>query len=510
VLYDITGDYGWLGELHAQMAANLASHFGQVTAVPAGSYTAGRLLAFTAVVYVGTTYDEPLPAALLRDLRTTELPVLWSGLNIWQLSGKPRTTTNDAFVRRYGWDPATSPIDTVDTVSSVTYKGRRLARSPLNRSGLVVPRRSGATPLTILATGQCTSTTAPAGQCRAGEDLPWAVRSANLTYVGENPFAYVSEDDRYLAYADLFFALLAPREKPTRKAAVRLEDVSPTSDPAAIRAFADYLHAAGVPFQIGVIPLYLDPTGALNGGRPQQTPLADEPEVVAALRYAVDRGATLVQHGYTHQYGDVANPYDGVSGDDFEFYLARCSANADPPYQFQSCQTGSWVRLVGALPQDSEDWTAERVRAGRTVLTDAGLSAPRIFETPHYTATAAAYRGVLKAYPTRYERELLFGGALRAGGDPTRSIGQFFPYRVNDVYGGTVLPENLGNFEPLPFNQHPPRLAADLVHNAEANLVVTQSVASFFFHPIYPLADLKATVEGIQRLGYTFVPAEQL
>ena len=34
VLYDTTGNWGWLGELYGIMAANLASHFGAWTALP--------------------------------------------------------------------------------------------------------------------------------------------------------------------------------------------------------------------------------------------------------------------------------------------------------------------------------------------------------------------------------------------------------------------------------------------------------------------------------------------
>ena len=87
------------------------------------------------------------------------------------------------------------------------------------------------------------------------------------------------------------------------------------------------------------------------------------------------------------------------------------------------------------------------------------------------------------------------------------AFGQFFPYSVNDVNGERVIPENLGNYEPVVSNNNPPRLPADIIANAKSNLAVTQGVASFFFHPDYPLAQLRATVTGIKGLGYTFVPA---
>ena len=48
-------------------------------------------------------------------------------------------------------------------------------------------------------------------------------------------------------------------------------------------------------------------------------------------------------------------------------------------------------------------------------------------------------------------------------------------------------------------------LIAAVIRNAQANLAVTQGVASFFFHPTSPLSDLQQIVAGIKGLGYTFV-----
>jgi uncharacterized protein YdaL len=73
------------------------------------------------------------------------------------------------------------------------------------------------------------------------------------------------------------------------------------------------------------------------------------------------------------------------------------------------------------------------------------------------------------------------------------------------VYGTTVIPENLGNYEPVPYNNRPPRLPADIVNSAKLNLAVRDGFASFFYHPYYPLAPLRQTVDGIRNLGYTFV-----
>jgi uncharacterized protein YdaL len=140
---------------------------------------------------------------------------------------------------------------------------------------------------------------------------------------------------------------------------------------------------------------------------------------------------------------------------------------------------------------------------------------PTIWEFPHYGASAVDYQAAGQKFATRYERSLYFGGQL-SGAAPNYAHmnGQFFPYVVKDLYGSKVIPENIGNDEPLPFNTNPPRHPADIVASARANLVVRDGFASFFFHP-YLMSDtadgttndLRAIVTGIQRLGYTFVAA---
>src|SRR3954454_16226853 len=98
VLYDTTGEWGWLGELYAMMVANLASHFGSWTALPVASYTVGKLNAYTAVVYIGSTYGEPLPSAFLNDVLATTKPVIWAYDNIWQL-----VSYSPSFSTTYVW-----------------------------------------------------------------------------------------------------------------------------------------------------------------------------------------------------------------------------------------------------------------------------------------------------------------------------------------------------------------------------------------------------------------------
>ena len=85
----------------------LASHSGAVTTLPVTDYVAGLAGRYTAVMYVGSTYDGELPQAFRDDVLTGDVPVLWMGFNIWQLT----STRSRSEERRVGkecrsrWSP---------------------------------------------------------------------------------------------------------------------------------------------------------------------------------------------------------------------------------------------------------------------------------------------------------------------------------------------------------------------------------------------------------------------
>ena len=480
VLYDTSGEYGWLGEVYATQTANLSSHFGSWTAKPVANYVAGDLNAFTAVIYVGSTYDEPLPTAFLDDVSATTKPVTWVYDNIWEL-----TARDTAFATQHGF---TSGLFDFADVAEVDYKGATLTRDTVDKSGIMNLSITDATQVTTLATAVRPD----------GTTFPWAVRSGNFTYVAEIPFAYVTHDDRYLAFADLLFDALAPATPERHRALVRLEDVGPDADPKELTAIANYLYAERIPFSVAVYPRYRDPKGVNNGGKAEDYTLLQRPAVVAALKYMQARGGTVIAHGYTHQFSNVANPYDGVSANDFEFYMAHIDANNNVVYD-------------GPVPGDSTAWAAGRMAASKRAFAAAGLGAPSTFEFPHYAGSAADYPAVNSLFAKRYERGLYFPGVLTGGKpDYARQFGQFFPYTVRDVYGTPVVPENIGNVEPGAFNNHPARLPMDLLASSKRNLVVRDGVASFFYHPYLGLPDLQQLVSGLKAQGYTFVSADAI
>jgi uncharacterized protein YdaL len=252
VLYDTTGQWGWLGELYAIMSANLASHFGSWTAMPVASYQTGQLKQYTAAIYIGSTYDEPLPTAFLDDVYGTTTPVIWAYDNIWQL-----TNRYPNFYSVYGWSWSgfdTSSVAEVDyPLPPSTRATQKLKRYAANAAGIMN--------YSAIAAG----TTVLANCVRSdGSTFPWALRSTGpnggtLTYIGENPLVYLTEGDRYLAFCDLLFDALAATAPAQRRALLRLEDIDPTFDPNTLKTVADWLKSQNVPFGFQIIPYYLHP-----------------------------------------------------------------------------------------------------------------------------------------------------------------------------------------------------------------------------------------------------------
>ncbi|MCW2959906.1 MAG: ydaL-like uncharacterized protein [Thermoleophilia bacterium] len=478
ILYDTTGAYGWMGELYAMSTANLASRFGSWKSMPVANYTAGTLDAYTATIYIGSTYDEPLPDAFLDDAYKTTKPVVWIYDNIWRMASR-----HVDFQAKYGWQ--WWQFDTSD-VSSVTYKGVKLDRSLLNRGGIMQYAALDPAKVTTLATATRAD----------GTTLPWAVRSGNLTYIGENPFTYTGETDRDLAFVDLLFDALAPATPERHRALIRLEDITPNSDPADLKAVADALYKRRIPFGFGVSPQYRDPKKVQ--GTTTTLTLAQTPQVVAALKYMQARGGVMINHGFSHQYGSVANPYDGVSGNDFEFY--RVTENTDHTLNF-----------AGPVPEDSPAWAKGRMTSANAAFAAAKLTAPKIFEFPHYTSSVNGYDAAKAMYPTRWERALYFSGVMKGGAvDYARPIGQRFPFVVRDVYGSAVLPENIGSYEPEAFYQFPIHPVADILNGADKNKVVRDGFASFYFHPFWGPGPLEQALDGLTARGWTFVSPTSL
>jgi uncharacterized protein YdaL len=477
VLFDTTGDWGHLGELYALFTANLAGRWADYDAMPIAAYKPGAVGEHDLTVYIGSSYGEALPAAFTHDVTTSERPVLWLGYGIDDLA-----KAAPGFTQRYGFKPGLLDHGRFDRVDyhHVDFTRRGDLAGEIGTVDIVEPGR-----VAVLATAER----------KDGVRRDWAIRSGNLTYVVENPYAYMGPTDRYLVLADLITNLLAPNAPDTHRALVRIEDVGPDAKPWMLRQIADYLHARHVPFSVAVYDTFADPLKD-DDSLPRRRTLAQAPQVVAALKYMVARGGTLIMHGHTHQLDSLKNPYTGKSADDFEFYRAHVDAK-------------NQVRYDGPAPQDSRAWALGRIDAGLAEWSAAGLARPTIFEFPHYGASALDYTAVASRFSARYEQSMYYTGTLvPVSADKMAYADQMFPYPVRDIYGQIVVPEDMGNDTPYAYNQHASRSPSQLLDAATRDMVLKDGYASFFHHWFLGVGPLRKIVEPMQARGWTFVGAD--
>jgi uncharacterized protein YdaL len=287
-----------------------------------------------------------------------------------------------------------------------------------------------------------------------GEKLPYVIHSKNLWFIADSPFSYCSERDRYIVFADLMHDILGQDHPVSHTALVRIEDVNPLSDPASLNHIFRYLAAEKVPFAVSLVPVYIDPLKKI------ESHLEDHPALLRTLKRVGFYGGAIVMHGFTHQYR-------GVTTDDYEF----------------------WDDVEDRPPRgDSVEYTSIRIEKGLRELFQNNL-VPFAWETPHYFGSGNTHMAVRKFFSHVWDR----GNVMEYLGSD-----QFFPYRLRDIYGQDVIPENLGYVH----LEHPD--SSEILQAASLNLAVRDGYASFFFHPFVDISYLKAIVRGMKKMGYKF------
>ncbi len=224
VLYDTSGQWGFLGDEYLTDLNRMTGHLGAYVAHPVTGYQAGELNRYRAVIYLGSTYDEPVPTAFLDDVLKTKKQVLWANDNIWRLTARAGD-----FAKRYGFIWKGFDHGAVDRI---VYRGVPLTRDPSNDFGVMDEWITDPGRVTVLGTASRSD----------GTSFPWALRSGNFTYVGEVPLAYSNATDRYLAFADLVYDVLATTPEPKHHIEIETQHLASDPDPVRLRAVVTALY----------------------------------------------------------------------------------------------------------------------------------------------------------------------------------------------------------------------------------------------------------------------------
>ena len=427
----------------ARQLRQLLGHFrADATLVAADAYRPGQWRAFDITFFVGFTKAYAPPPAVLQDAYSG------SGPRVWLNTGLVAFARAFDLPARFGF--AVEGFDTTSGFDSVQARGVQFSKGDPNSNVLRVTDPARCAVLATAASG------------RSGRTIPYLVRSGDFWCIADSPFAYATETDRYLYFADLLHDLLGQDHPPSHSALIRIEDTNPLSDPASLREIADMLASRRLPFLVGVIPFYVDPASQTR------VAMSDKPDYVDALRYMMGHGGTVVMHGITHQY-------KGETATDYEFWD----------------ESGNRT-----LPEDSREYVERKLRDGITECLKSGVY-PLVWETPHYGASTLDYQVIAEHFSTVMEQRLVLDNL---------DYSQFFPYLIErDMYGQRIYPENLG-YVPLDPDPAKAQQAVDrILAAARLNLAVRDGIVAAFFHPFVKLDYLGQVVDGISALGYTYL-----
>jgi uncharacterized protein YdaL len=427
--------------------AALLGHFHAVATVQGvEDYVPRSLHAYDRVFYIGFNLHNRVPEKFLTDVLEDVVPVVWIHTGFREFS-----STHD-LDKRFGFHVAQ-----MDSVGGFTVIERERASFTKEEPNLNVVTITDRTRVKVLA---------QAVSPRTKRRLPYIVQSGKLTYVADSPFASIGPTDRYLLFADLLHDLLDEQHEESHTALIRIEDVNPMGDPGRLRDVADILSARGIPFLVGVSPIYVNP------GEGLRVSLSDKPELVDALKYMVRNGGTIVMHGVTHQY-------KGVTGADFEFW----DESTQQP-----------------VKGETVDGIQRKIEMGIQEFMKNGLY-PLIWETPHYAGSFQMYRVIAQYFSTVMEQRLAIENI---------DYGQFFPYLIyRDLFGQKIYPENLGYVPLFPDVSESRKYVLDIIHAARVNLNVRDGYASCFFHPFLDPVLLEEIVDSIQAMGYEYADVRE-
>ncbi len=428
--------------------ADLLGHFNATARVlGVDEYVPHTFSRYDLVFFIGFNAVYTPPARFQDDVLASTTPVIWMDTGFKEFSSRADVK------KKYGF--SVSHIDSLSVFDVVRAGDNTFTKGEPNINMIEISDRKKVTvAATALSTGK-------------HWEVPYIVRSGNLMYIADCPFASATETDRYLYFADMLHDLLRQPHETSHTALIRIEDVNPLENPAKLREIADILSSRNVPFLVGVIPFYRSPAEGIS------VSLSDRPDLVDALKYMVQNGGTIVMHGVTHQYR-------GTTAVDFEFW----DETTNRP-----------------IREETAEGIARKLDAGIQEFMKNGLY-PLVWETPHYTASIKLYETVSRYFSTAMEQRLAIEDA---------DAGQYFPYMINkDLYGQRIIPENLGY---VPLDPDPAvgeAAVRRIIASAKVNLAVRDGYASNFFHAFVDLDLLKQIVDGVQALGYTYMDVKDL
>lgn len=384
----------------------------------------GSLSGYDAVIYVGNR-PKKLPPPLIEELAS--LPrVIWMENNIEQ------------FAAFRNWD-------------GFTFYGKELQFVRLYCRGeeAVI---AGSLPVIIVDPGNKGRIIAEVGNLKYRRPLAW--QRENLFYLGRLDFTMPFS----LVLGEFLHEALGINHSPGHRALLRIEDVSPSTNPDNLDSLIDVMVQYHVPYAVAVIPF--------DQGVFGQARLSNARDLLKVLRRVPETGGAIIMHGCCH-----SNEYSSKTGEGFEF----------------------WNTEKDAPMEGEPDFTKERINRGLSEFARTGVY-PVAFEAPHYAMSRAAYGELARHFSTYVGQIQISDETYRATLDPP------FIIKSHLLKGMTVFPESLGYVNP-----EDPLSLDRIMERARMLKILRDADTCVFYHGFLPPEGLKEIIEGLKAQGYEFI-----
>jgi uncharacterized protein YdaL len=290
-----------------------------------------------------------------------------------------------------------------------------------------------------------------------------------------------------------FFDFFDEEKAPPQKI-VRLEDIHPRSDPVLVKQVGDYLAEHNIPYAVTIVPVYTNPeTG-------QRIHLSQAIELVDVLQEMQANGASMIQHGYYHQYRA------DETGEGFEYW----DVDHDRPI-YQSNEDEVQLREDFATDEEYEEFVQniglpyeqthiyDSIVNGVYDMTAEGLY-PIAFEAPHYSMSQTGYKELSK-YFTTYVGQIQTSDRTYDG-----TFAPLYPSTPAGLYGMTLYPETLGYINP-----DNPDAVDELMAEADYVSQFSSSYLAFFYHPYLGIETFEELMGEFDKFDeYEWVDLKQL
>lgn len=402
---------------------NLGHFDVKVSSLASKDWEKGKLQGYNLVIYIGNRPRE-LSQEMLEEI--TNAPyVLWLEDNI------------DGLVRVKGWQ-------------DFKFYGKNHYFVRLYAEGKEIPI-DPYIPLYLAQPGEGAEVFATVSNMK--DILPIMWQKENIFYLGKLDFSFPF----YTLLADILHHILPCSEIKEYKVLLRIEDVSPFTNPENLQKLIDIAVYHDIPYAVAVTPF------AHNKG--QEASLSQAKKLVRVLRKVQETGGFIIMHGCCHY-----NEYSPETGEGFEFWNPR-----------------------DEKPMEGEpEFTRQRIERGLAELARAGLY-PVAFEAPHYAMSSKSYTELARYFST-------YVGQIQLS-DETYTASLELPYEIKSyrLRGMKVWPESLGYVDPQDV-----RAVDEIREKAAFSKILPHAKTCVFYHGFLTPEGMEKVITVLKEEGYEF------